>query len=68
MNGLTEELDRLCQSDPDVATVFNTFAEIERIYAAAAQAMGLGGKSLSEAGSAVEVTVTFRPSSSSSSA
>ena len=61
MNTLTDELSRLRKDDPDVATVLDAFAEIERIYHETLEAMGATTKHTPGIVNSAEVTLSFRP-------
>lgn len=65
MDGLTNELGRLREDDPDVALVCDVFAEIERVYRDTLEAMGASSKHMPEVGNSAEVTISFRPTPSS---
>lgn len=66
MDSLTNELRQLREEEPDVALVFDVFGEIERVYREALEAMGLTSKHTPEVMNSAEVTISFRPSASSS--
>lgn len=66
MNGLTNELRRLRESDPDVALILDVFEKIERVYRDTLEAMGATSKQIPEVRNSAEVTISFRPAQSSS--
>ena len=66
MNSLTDELLRLRENDPDVALILDAFGEIERVYRDALEAMGVTSKHTPEVRNSADVTVSFRPTASSS--
>ncbi len=66
MSSLTNELRRLREDDPDVALVLDVFGEIERVYSDTLEAMGVTSKYTPEVRNSAEVTLSFRPTPSSS--
>lgn len=66
MNSLTNELRRLREDDPDVALVLDVFGEIERVYHGTLEAMGVISQQTPEVMNSAEVTISFRPTPSSS--
>jgi hypothetical protein len=66
MDTLTNELRRLREEDPDVALVLDVYGEIERVYHDTLEAMGVTGRYTPEVRNSAEVTVSFRPTPSSS--
>lgn len=66
MNGLTNELRRLREDDPDVALILDVFGEIERVYRDTLEAMGATNKHTPEVRNSAEVTISFWPTPSSS--
>ena len=66
MNGLTNELRRLREDDQDVALILDVFREIERVYRDTLEAMGSTSKHTPEVRNSAEVTISFRPTPSSS--
>jgi len=66
MNNLTKELRRLREDDPNVALILDVFREIEQVYHGALEAMGATSKYAPEVVNSAEVTVSFRPTPSSS--
>ena len=65
MDKLPDELRRLYEGDSDIALILDVFGEIERVYHDALDAMGVTSKSVPAVENSAEVTVSFRPTSSS---
>lgn len=59
---LTDELNRLRQTDPDVAFVLDTFHETEQVYQRAREAMGRTPRTTASARSSAHVTLSVQPS------
>ena len=66
MKGITNELRQLRDNDPDLALVLDVFGEIERVYCDTLEAMGVTQEHVPEIRNSAEVTISFRPTSSSS--
>ena len=66
MKKLTSELRELCATNPDVALILETFQEIDQVYQEVLEATGEASRPALEATSSAKVTVSFRPSLSSS--
>lgn len=64
MNGLTHELQRLRDENPDVALILDTFAGVESVYQHALGAMGLLNQVTFEVSNTAEVTFSSQPESS----
>jgi len=64
VDSLTEELRQLRENDPEIALVLDVFGEAERIYHEALEAMGVTGAPTLEVQNSAEVTVSFRPTAS----
>lgn len=64
MSALPEELSRLRQSNPDVALILDTYANIERVYTASLQAMGVNSGTVGQVRNSADVIVTFAPTPS----
>jgi hypothetical protein len=64
MPEITERLQLLRQADQDVASILNVFDEIDRVYKAALEAMGLTSAEGETVGNSASVTITFRPDES----
>jgi len=67
MNGLTEELRQLRDGDPYMRLVLDTFEEIEQVYRESLETMGISSQEISEVKNSADVTISFRPSASTSS-
>ena len=66
MASLPMDLAGLRNSDPDVALILDSYAEIERVYQDALEAMGASGRQAPEVKNTAEVTISFREPPSSS--
>jgi len=66
MDNLTNELRRLREDNMDVELILNIYGEIERVYRDTLKAMGLASRYAPEAADSAKVTVSFRPTQSSS--
>lgn len=58
-NNASDQLMRLRQDDPDVASVLDVYSEIERVYSEALQAMGVSKKISAEVKNSADVIVSF---------
>lgn len=66
MPNLMDELNRLREQDPDIATGLDFYGEIERIYQEALEAMGLTGYPQQEVSTSSNVSISFQNPSVSS--
>jgi len=62
MNVMTNELRNLCENDPDLALILDTFEEIERVYEGTLEAMGTVSKNIPKTTNSAEVIISFQPS------
>jgi hypothetical protein len=60
MDRLPDDLRRLREADSDLALILDVFAEIDRAYREALEAMGQVGSRAAQVMNCAEVTVSFR--------
>ncbi|MCL5882974.1 MAG: hypothetical protein M1539_03250 [Actinobacteria bacterium] len=62
MNNLPAELQKLRESDRDVALVLDAYGELERMYQGALEAMGVADRQETDTMNSAEVTLSFKSS------
>ncbi len=62
MDGLTQELRQLRETDPEIGEVLGAYDEIDKVYRGALEAMGVvNRKGTAGVRNSAEVTLSFQP-------
>jgi hypothetical protein len=66
MENHSKGTEEILAENPDVALIIDIFKEIERVYLESLEAMGIENRQMPSVKNSSEITISFRPSISSS--